>query len=309
MTSFAYLGLDCDVVIEDVRLVDRADWLRERQKGIGGSDAAATMSLSPWKSPFALYVDKVDDIIDEQTERMLRGQQMEGAIATMFAAETGAEVLRYQPMVRSRRHPFMLFNPDRLVVTTDGELELVEAKNVDARKAYEWAEGPPLHYRIQVLHGLDVLQLTVGHLCALIGGNTFVHYRIEWDEQVLAGIIRAEEKFWGEVEMKRPPEVDESEATREALAKHYARPILETVEVPPRMLELIEQRASAKETLKLAEARVVAVENEMKSLIGDAQAATVDGSVVVTWKLIHKDSYTVREQNYRQIGVPKGKKT
>ena len=85
--TFADLGLDCDVVFEDVREVPRELWLKARQEGIGGSDAAATMGLSPFKSPFALYVDKVDEVPDEQTERMKRGQQMEDAIARMFLDE------------------------------------------------------------------------------------------------------------------------------------------------------------------------------------------------------------------------------
>ncbi len=308
--TFTDLGLDCDVVCEDVTAIDRIDWLKLRQQGLGGSDAAATMSLSPWKSPFALYVDKVDEINDEgQTERMLRGHQMEGTIARMFAEEVGATIVNAQPMVRSRRHPFMLFNLDRLVVTSDGELELLEAKNVGSFMAHEWADGPPLHYRIQVLHGLDVLQLKVGHLCALIGGNTFVHYRIEWSEEILAGIIKAEEKFWGEVQMKRPPEVDETDSTRDALAKHYARPTLETVEVGPQMLALVDQRTSAKRTLDLAAQRVTRVENEMKLLIGDAEAATVDGEIVATWKAQSRAEHVVKSSTFRKLHVPERETT
>ena len=306
--TFADLGLDCDVVFEDVREVPRELWLKARQEGIGGSDAAATMGLSPFKSPFALYVDKVDEVPDEQTERMKRGQQMEDAIARIFLEETGFPILDYRPMVRSRRHPFMLFNPDRIVHRgSEVHCELLEAKNVDARMAYEWADGPPLHYRIQVLHGLEVLGLKVGHLAALIGGNEFVHYRIEWDEASVANIIKAEEKFWGEVLMRRPPDVDGDASTKAALAAHFKTPTLESVEVPVRMLDLIEQRAAAKTTLALAKARVDEVENQMKLLIGDAALATVEGRVVATWKTVHKDSYVVREQNYRQLGVPKTK--
>ena len=203
----------------------------------------------------------------------------------------------------------MLFNPDRIVHrgSSSTVIELLEAKNVDARMAHEWADGPPLHYRIQVLHGLDVLGLKVGHLAALIGGNTFVHYRIEWDEASVANIIKAEEKFWGEVLMRRPPDVDGDASTKAALAAHFKTPTLESVEVPVRMLELIDQRAAAKTTLALAKARVDEVENEMKMLMGDAELATLDGRVIATWKTVTRAAHEVAESSFRQLAVPKGR--
>lgn len=306
--TFADLNLDCDVVIEDVTAVDRIDWLTLRQEGIGGSDAAATMGLSPWKSPFALYVDKVDEVTDDApTERMLRGKQMEDTIARMFLEDTGIPVLGFQPMVRSRRHPFMLFTPDRILHRGSSvHCQLLECKNVGVQSAHEWADGPPLHYRIQVLHGLEVLGLKVGHLAALIGGNTFVHYAIEWDEQVLANIIKAEEKFWGEVAMRRPPEIDGTESTRDALAMHFKRPTLASVEVGPCMISLVDQRASAKRTCDIATSRLTAIENEMKLLIGDAEAATVDGEIVATWKSQDRKEHTVKASSSRVLRIPKG---
>ena len=38
--------------------MDHALWLEERRKGIGGSDVAAIMGLSPWKTAYQVYQDK-----------------------------------------------------------------------------------------------------------------------------------------------------------------------------------------------------------------------------------------------------------
>lgn len=36
----------------------RDEWLRLRQRSIGGSEAAVVLGLNPYKSPFTLYHDK-----------------------------------------------------------------------------------------------------------------------------------------------------------------------------------------------------------------------------------------------------------
>src|SRR4051812_14685969 len=38
---------------------DRDKWLIARRQGIGGSDVAAVLGVSPWRSALALYVEKI----------------------------------------------------------------------------------------------------------------------------------------------------------------------------------------------------------------------------------------------------------
>ncbi|MGM9936457.1 MAG: YqaJ viral recombinase family protein, partial [Candidatus Ornithomonoglobus sp.] len=40
--------------------MSREDWLRERKKGIGGSDAAAILGMNRYRSAFDVYADKLD---------------------------------------------------------------------------------------------------------------------------------------------------------------------------------------------------------------------------------------------------------
>lgn len=37
---------------------NRAEWLDGRKKGMGGSDVAAALGLSPWRTPVELWQDK-----------------------------------------------------------------------------------------------------------------------------------------------------------------------------------------------------------------------------------------------------------
>ena len=55
--------------------MDKLQWLKERQKGIGGSDVGAIMGVNKWKSAFEVYIDKTEEIteVSESGEACLLG--------------------------------------------------------------------------------------------------------------------------------------------------------------------------------------------------------------------------------------------
>jgi len=47
---------------KEVILMDKLNWLKQRQKGIGGSDVGAILGLNKYKSAFQVYLDKTEEI-------------------------------------------------------------------------------------------------------------------------------------------------------------------------------------------------------------------------------------------------------
>ena len=45
---------------------NREEFLLERKKGIGGSDVAAIIGVSPWKTALGVYLDKVSDFTNKK---------------------------------------------------------------------------------------------------------------------------------------------------------------------------------------------------------------------------------------------------
>lgn len=76
---------------------DRENWLRERKKGIGGSDVAAVLGLSPWRTPLDVFNDKTAETVDEkpQSEAAHFGTILEDVVADEFARRTGFKVVRF----------------------------------------------------------------------------------------------------------------------------------------------------------------------------------------------------------------------
>src|SRR5262245_42442218 len=95
---------------------DRERWLAERNKGIGASEAAAIVGLSPWESPLAVYARKVGvlETVKEETEAMRWGALLEPLILTEFGIETGREVVRAGKLLRSVERPWQLATLDGL---------------------------------------------------------------------------------------------------------------------------------------------------------------------------------------------------
>lgn len=65
------LNLNYEVaVLVDTENLGREDWLSWRRKGIGGSDAAAVMGISPFHTKRDLYYDKrnIQPVVDEEED-------------------------------------------------------------------------------------------------------------------------------------------------------------------------------------------------------------------------------------------------
>jgi len=301
-------AFDADILFENTDLMLRSEWLEARRAGLGGSDAAACMGLSPWVSPVALYLDKTDPQPDVDKEIFEAGRRAEPMIRSWFADQTGLTVERVPLLLRSRQWEFMLANIDGLATDPEtGEQSIFEAKNVGAYNKAEWAEGPPLHYRLQGQHYLAVTGLSRVYFAALVGGNSFIWFAVERDEEVIADLVRAEESFWTRVTLRRMPDVDGAESTKAALKAHFAEVTREEIEVGSDFITLLERRAAQKTVIAIETARLNEIENRMTLAMDGAEIATHEGIVVATWKVINKASYTVKAQTYRQWNIKKTK--
>ena len=72
----------------------REEWLENRMKGIGGSDAGAIVGVNPWKSPYTLWCEKTGKITNDiDNEVMRQGRDLEQYVAERFCEETGKKVV------------------------------------------------------------------------------------------------------------------------------------------------------------------------------------------------------------------------
>jgi putative phage-type endonuclease len=257
------------VIAATTRDMSRDQWLEERRKGIGGSDASAVAGLSRYRTPIQVYMEKLG-LIDppEENEAMYWGKKLEDLVAEEFSHRTGLKVRRRNAILQHPEYPFMLANVDRFIVGKD---EGLECKTTSAYKADEWAgDGIPWEYAIQCHHYMAVTGFGAWWIAVLIGGNRFVCKRIERDEEIIANLIKIESDFWNNHVLKQiPPEPDGTTASSELMKRIYPDSNGREVDLPSAVEHWIEQYEQAAEEEKAAAMRKEEAANNIKMLLGE----------------------------------------
>lgn len=278
---------------------DREGWLALRRSGIGGSEIAAVLGISPWSSAFSVYAEKIGEAVaTPDNEQMKWGRILEPVVAAEAAAEIREAIssvgrMRLSgDMLRSVEHPVLLATLDAVLEDDAGTPLPLEVK-VTAR-AGDWHDGVPAHYAVQVQHQLAVTGAPRAYIAALIGGNRLVWEEVPRNEDFILGtLIPAARKFWQRVEDRIPPAADGSEATKAALAALYPRDTGEVIALPGHFLDLDAERQTLSEQIASHKARLDAINNEIRAALGDASVGVLPDGTRYSCKWQERRSYTV----------------
>lgn len=288
------------------------EWLELRRKGLGGSDVATAMGLSPWKSPMQLYLEKTGEIDPEPltSEVVYWGTVLESVIADRFA-ELHPELTVEEPkqMLAHSDYPFMLANLDRVVITSDGKQGVLEVKTTSATQSDKWKDdNVPIHYVLQVQHYLAVTGYDFAYIACLIGGQNYVERYIERDEELIAQLIDKESEFWNCVETKTPPAWDGSEASWQILRSLYPRAEKgKTVELPKDLVDTMKEFKELEDRSKEYEAVLKDINkarDARKQVIVEAMADAEVGLLgqwQIKYPVVERKEYVSPATSYRRF--------
>jgi len=291
---------------------NREDWLRQRRRGIGSSDAAAIMGLSRWGSPLSVFVDKLglEERGDRDEEFMKWGHILEGPVAKEYADRTDRRL--HNPgeftIFQHDQLPFQQVTPDRMILQDPGGREddpgSLSIKTGGFFKAKEWEDEPPLEYQIQLQHELQVLGWSWGSFAILIGGQKLIHLDVERDDAFIDKMVAAETDFWDRVLREDPPPADDKESSAKALALLYPTSSGESIALPANpFFDLADDLEVTQATIKLAEARKRGMENKVKRFMGEAEFGILPDGSSFTWKEQSRKAYTkkIEASSYRVL--------
>lgn len=279
-------------VIANKAQIRHQEWLSIRQGYIGGSDAAGCVGLSPWASPFSVWLSKSkkeDDAEDDskQALKMWYGNAAEEIVAKRFVMETGKKVRRNNAMMVSTKYPWMLADIDRELVDEDAILEI---KTTSAWNRDQWADGMiPIHYEIQCHHYMAVTGAKKCYIAVMLGaGDGFEIREIERDEDTIHALVEEEKKFWRLVETGEMPSPDGTAACTEAINRLFpgrADGGGDPIELDEKAFDtgmyfyLKDKRDALSQEIEAMEQDVkIAMQNSEKAIVGD--------SAHITWRLL-----------------------
>ena len=271
-------------IIADTRKMTHEDWLQMRKAGIGGSDCAAAIGLSRWKSPFQLWSEKTDRIIPTKAgEAAYWGIQLENLLRAEFIKRTNLEVHECPFFLRSKEHKHMLANIDGYVKNEDGSFSVLEIKTANAYAVQDWLDGLPIEYFAQIMHYMVVTGMSSAYVAVLLGGNEFRIQKYDRDEEMVKHIIQMEENFWFNFMLKDvPPEATAKD--NEFLSQLYPKAAPERViELPAEAMEILTDYEKANHELALVKEAKETAEAQLKAMMADAEVGVI-GSHRISWK-------------------------
>lgn len=220
------------VIFADTTDMSEDEWLASRRHGIGGSDAAAIMGISPFRTARDIYFDKLNIAsVDDDGGNWVAlkiGHLLEDLVAEIFSQKTGLQVYQRKRMFQHPIYPFMLADIDYFVKLPNGKTAILEIKttNYNAKERW-WRDGQeivPEYYEAQGRHYMAVMNLDEVYFCCLYGNNEeeVIIRHIVRDYSYESELIFLEQCFWKENVMRRiPPDYTEEAPLIDASVKRY----------------------------------------------------------------------------------------
>ena len=261
----------------------------ERRSGIGGSDAAAVLGMSPWATPVTVWLDKTGRSAPKaETPQMRYGTYFEDYVAKLYCEEKGCKVENYRTMIHKG---CLLGNLDRLVVpegqkraSYKGEVRtdtMLECKTAGR----DWGGEVPLHVNIQVMHYLGLIpQLRYADVAVLYRTSLKLEvFRVERDDEVIRVMQERLTAWWDEfvVGDKMPPPTNEDDCRLLWARSNPGKRVEATAE----LVDKVRRFADAKATEKAAKAMAAGLMSDICAALGDGEILVgPGGKPIVTWK-------------------------
>ena len=208
-------------------MLTRKEWLKARQKGIGGSDAASVLGISPWKTNVQLWEEKTgitepEDISEKEVVRF--GKESEATIRQLFQLDFPEYQVSYDEfgMIANEPDcPFIFATLDGELTDKNGRKGILEIKTTEIRRPIDWKKWKgqvPDYYYAQIVHQLLATGYDFAILKARIrerrdifgefGWSVIVRHYLFERSPLLEDIAYLKEKeiaFWRAVQTKTRP--------------------------------------------------------------------------------------------------------
>lgn len=274
----------------------------DRRGFLGGSDMAAILGLSPWKTPYQLYLEKTSDYVPEtdlQKQKLFRrGHLLEPVVVQMVREEYDLEITASNQRYYDKEFPFLSCEIDFEYMDTDG-IQNADVKTVNLGAVSQWGapgtDDIPVYYTVQFLFG----QMITGRertLCPALIGNDLRLYRVLRDEDAIAHLRAKAVAFWELVEKRTPPPLTSLADVDLAWPRDAGRVVEATAEIAA----LIEQHKLLRRSSAGDDAKCELLEIEIFKFMGDAsEIVSPEGKKLATRKWQERKGYSVAPASFR----------
>lgn len=287
-----------------IRCEDNDGWLEQRKKGIGGSDVAAIMGLSPWRTPAEVWLEKTgraepQDLSDKP--HVQRGVDLEAFVGEQFKKRhPELRVRRVNAICQSIERPWAQASLDYEVAELSGSVYrdwgVLEIKT--SRNDSDWKDGVPDYYLTQVMHYLSVTGRQFAWVAVQFDSDyiwEYREYRIERDGEDIAVVNTAVDTFWHDfVEKDVMPVLVGTSGEAHGLTQMYSVPSAESItNTEAETIQLVCDYQDAADREKQAKADKQKASTLLMAKIGDHKSMLTDTSKV-TWTRSQQERFDAK---------------
>lgn len=202
------------------------EWFEQRKTGITASEMLGALGLSPYETPYSIYLRKKGLLPEhEDNDAMRLGRKMEPIVKSEFVERTGLRLIdEHPPLMRHPEHYFILATPDAIAE----DYRPVECKTIGWRLAKTELGEPdsddvPDSWLVQVMVQMMVTGADAAHIAALVDGRD-MHFRlISRNERLVNAIVSKARELHNRIVNDDPPEPDWGHSTTHDVIKRVHR--------------------------------------------------------------------------------------
>lgn len=179
------------------------EWLKAREGGVGSSEVAAILGVSPYTTPYQLWLAKTGQVPHKEEENFLMkaGHYLEDAISHFCADDAGLDIVKNSAaefVVVDKDKPYLRVSPDRYAFPL-GEKKNLDNKCIIECKSTQKTVDPddiPRSWFVQVEYQMHVTRISRTYLAWLTQGRDFGYKQLGYDADLCMMIEEEVTKFW-----------------------------------------------------------------------------------------------------------------
>lgn len=270
----------------------REQWLAERRKRIGSSDAPKILGL--YGSALSVWYDKRGELPDQdQNDAMLFGTLFEDSIAQEWARRNRS-VVRRVGLVEHVDEPYLACTLDRRVTECPlnrGQREScgLEVKCRNAFGSGNWGNsGVPDDVLAQVVHQIHVTGYSHMHVAVLIGGNDYRQRTVHADREAatITYVVGEERRFYRDHMTTDVPPAHGDDLLDVDNRRHPARSGVAELDLEQAIdaQALREEYAEVHERLTAAASRKKAIQAELVAMLNGREIAIANDRFLYSYE-------------------------
>jgi putative phage-type endonuclease len=295
----------------------------DRRGYIGSSDIAAILGISPWKTPYQLWLEKTSEQKPEDFDSpvLKRGRRVEPYICELLEQDRGVWIVDRNVRVQHPEYDFLWAESDFTYAIDDEPLTGLANLGHGECKSVGWngeGWGPegsqevPPYYLAQVYFALACNGLREATVAAAFSYDELRTCRFESEPEIQAELVKQAVNFWNNHVLAGVPPPAKTLEDSKLILERFSGFTWEASEEASAIAQVIRQyKDQAKTALALANEHEKAFLDLMitaASVHGvtpegtkNFKAIGPDGKSIATYSTITRKGYTVGETTYKQL--------